>query len=95
MGVHQGEKYPCYKCGKVLASKKMWSRHTSASIQGHRVACPDCSKQYASSQGMKQHHRAKHGVDAPEVNEAFKCPHCGKMYQIKKEYVGTQASLCE
>ena len=33
---------------------------------------------------MKQHHRAKHGVDALEVDEAFKCPHCGKMYQIKK-----------
>ena len=84
MGVHRGEKYPCDKCGKVLASKKMWSRHTSACVRGHRVACPDCGKQYASSQGMKQHHQAKHGVDAPEVDEAFKCPHCGKMYQIKK-----------
>ena len=27
MGVHQGEKYPCTKCGKVLANKKMWKTH--------------------------------------------------------------------
>ena len=48
------------------------------------MACHDCGKQYASSQGMKQHHRAKHGVDTPEMDEVFGCPHCGKMYWIKK-----------
>ena len=48
------------------------------------MACPDCGKQYASSHGMRQHHRAKHGVDAPELDEGFWCSHCGKMYWIKK-----------
>ena len=32
MGVHRGEKYPCTKCGKVLANRKMWSRHTKACV---------------------------------------------------------------
>ena len=53
MGVHWVEKYPCTKCGKVLGNKKMWKRHTSACVQGKKVACPDCGKQYNSSQGMK------------------------------------------
>ena len=70
-GVHQGEKYPYGKCGKVLANKKMWKRHTLACVQGKRVACPDYGKQYASSQGMKQHHKAKHGADVPELDENF------------------------
>ena len=53
MGVHRGEKYPCDKCVKVLGSKDMWTRHTSTCVWGCKVACSDCGKQYASSQGMK------------------------------------------
>ena len=49
MGVCRAEKYQRGKCGKVLANKKMWKRHTSACVQGKKVACPDCGKQYASS----------------------------------------------
>ena len=59
IGVPRGEKYPCNKCGKVLVNRKMWSRHTKACVHGSKVACLDCGKQYASSQGMKQHHKAK------------------------------------
>ena len=82
MGVHRGEKYPCYKCGKVLTNKKVWRKHTSACVHGKKVACSDCGKQYAISQGMRQHHRARHGVDAPELHEGFKCPFCNRMYWI-------------
>ena len=62
----------------------MLRRHTKACVQGRKVSCPDFGKKYASSQGMKQHHKAKHGVDAPEMDDDFPCPHCKKMYQIKK-----------
>ena len=63
MGVHCGEKFPCSKCGKVLATRRMWTEHTKACVSGNRVACPDCGQEYASTQGMHQHHRAKHGAD--------------------------------
>ena len=79
-------KYPCTKCGRVLANKKMWKRHTSACVQGIKLACPDCGKQYASSQGMKQHQKAKDGADAPEMDEGFVCPYCHRVYRIKKSW---------
>ena len=86
MGVHRGEEYPCTRCGKVLTKRKMWSRHTMSCVKGHKVSCPDCGKQYASTQGMKQYHRAKHGADAPELDEHYVCPFCRKFYRIKKSW---------
>ena len=53
MEVHRGEKYPCAKCGKVLKNRKMWSRHSKTCVLSSKVVCPDCGKQYTSSQGMK------------------------------------------
>ena len=32
MGVHGGEKFPCSKCGKVLATRQMWTEHTKACV---------------------------------------------------------------
>ena len=32
MGVHRGEKFPCSKCGKVLATRQMWTEHTKACV---------------------------------------------------------------
>ena len=84
MGVHRGEKFPCEKCGKVLASRRMLRRHLSACVQGRKVPCHDCGKEYASTRGMKQHHKANHGVDAPKLDEGFYCPHCNKPFRVKK-----------
>ena len=53
MGVHRDEKFPCSKCGKVLANRRMHSRHTASCVQGKKVECPDCGKQYLSTQGLK------------------------------------------
>ena len=88
MGVHRGEKFPCDKCGKVLASRKMLRRHIKACVQGRKVSCPDCGKGYANSQCMRQYHRVKHSVDVPELDERFPCLHCDKAY-VNKEYAGT------
>ena len=84
MGVHRGEKFPCEKCGKVLASRRMLRVHVPACVQGRRVPCPDCDQSFASQQGMKQHFRVVHGPEAPEGDESFLCPHCAKAFSVKK-----------
>ena len=84
MGVHRGEKFPCERCGKVLATRRMLRAHVPACVQGKRVACTDCDKTFASAQGMRQHHKAIHGADAPERDESFLCPHCIKSFSVKK-----------
>ena len=83
MGVHRGEKFPCEKCGKVLASRRMLRVHVPACVQGRRVPCPDCDWSFASQQGMKQHFRVVHGPEAPG-DESFLCPHCAKAFSVKK-----------
>ena len=40
MGVHHGEKYPCSKCSKILASRHMLQAHQPACIQGKSIQCP-------------------------------------------------------
>ena len=87
MGVHRGEKFPCDKCGKVLATRKMYRVHTKACVQGKKVACPDCGQEFSSKQGMKQHHKAKHGVEAPEPGVGYSCPFCQKVYRICKTWI--------
>ena len=84
MGVHRGEKFPCEKCGKILASRRMLRAHVPASVQGRRVPCPDCDQSFASQQGMKQHFRVVHGPEAPKGDESFLCPHCAKAFSVKK-----------
>ena len=64
MGVHRGEKFPCGKCGKVLATRRYWTEHTQSCVQGKWVACPVCQKQFASAQTMHKHHKAQHGTDS-------------------------------
>ena len=88
MGVHWGEKFPCGKCGKVLATKRTWTEHTKACVSGIRVGCPDCGQEFSCNQGMHQHQKAKHGAEAPtQVRGGYICPFCGKGYQIKKTWV--------
>ena len=84
MGVHRGEKFPCEKCGKVLATRKMQKAHTAACVQGKRVPCSDCDQSFSSKQGMRQHFRVTHGAKAPERDESFLCPHCAKVFAVKK-----------
>ena len=86
MGVHRGEKFPCGKCGKVLASKRYWRDHTQSCVKGKTVACPVCRKPFASAQSMHNHHKAQHGADSLVPPGGFECPFCGKKYQIKKSW---------
>ena len=86
MGVHRGEKFPCGKCGKVLASKRYWRDHTQSCVRGKTVACTVCKKPFASAQSMRNHHRAQHGADSVVPPGGFECPFCGKKFQIKKTW---------
>ena len=86
MGVHRGEKFPCGKCGKVLASERYWRDHTQSCVKGKTVAYPVCRKPFASAQSMHNHHKAQHGADSLVPPGGFKCPFCGKKYQIKKSW---------
>ena len=56
MGVHRGEKFPCGKCGKVLVNRRYLAEHTQVCVQGNRVSCPVCNKQYSSAPSMCKHH---------------------------------------
>ena len=62
MGIHQGEKFPCGKCGKVLATRRYWTEHTQSCVHGKRVTCPVCRKLFASAQTMHKHHKANMGL---------------------------------
>ena len=84
MGVHRVEKFPCEKCGKILASRKMLRAHVAACVQGKRVSCSDCDWSFSSRQGMRQHFRVKHGAEAPERDKSFLCPQCAKVFAVRK-----------
>ena len=85
MGVHRGEKFPCSKCGKVLANKRMHTRHTASCVHGQKFECLVCGKKYASTQGLKQHQKVKHGADASDES-TYVCPYCNKEYHIEKNW---------
>ena len=93
MGVHRGEKFP------VRSVVRYWpvggcSGDTWVPVcRGGRSACPDCGKEYASTQGISQHHKANHGVDAPELDKGFYCPHCNKLFRVKKS-MKEHATMC-
>ena len=56
----------------------------AACVQGKRVSCSDCDQSFSSRQGMRQHFRVKHGAEAPERDESFLCPHCAKVFVVRK-----------
>ena len=86
MGVHRGEKFPCGKCGKVLVNRRYLTEHTQVCVQGTKVSCTVCDKQYSSVHSMCKHHRAKHGADSVIPQGSFVCPFCGKSFQVKKTW---------
>ena len=55
-------------------------------VQGTKVSCTVCDKQYSSVHSMCKHHRAKHGADSVVPQGGFVCPFCGKSFQVKKTW---------
>ena len=86
MGVHRGEKFPCGKCGKVLATRRYWNEHTQSCVHGKRATCPVCRKMFASAQTMRKHHKAQHGADSVVPEGGFICPFCSKAFMVKKTW---------
>ena len=84
MGVHCGKKFPCDKCGKVLASRKMLKFHQSSCVRGKQVSCPVGAKPYRLKQRILQHHKVAFGVDRPEMDKTFSCPFCSKSFNMRK-----------
>ena len=87
MDIHKGTSYPCTKCHKSLASRKMLRQHKKVCKGDQHHECEGCGKSYVSTQILRPHVKVKHGAEQPEQNEVFQCPHCQKEYTIKK-YVG-------
>ena len=86
MGVHRGEKFPCGKCGKVLALRRYWAEHTQSCVHGKRATCPVCRKLFASAQTMHKHHKAQHGADSVVPEGGFICPFCSKSFRVRKTW---------
>ena len=72
--------------GKVLVNRRYLAEHTQSCVQGKKVACPVCDKQYASVPSMQKHHRAKHGADSVVPPGGSVCPFCEKSFQVKKTW---------
>ena len=85
MWVHRGEKFPCSNCGKVLANKRIHTRHTASCVHGESSSAWFVVRKYVSTQGLKQHQKTKHGADAPDEG-TYACLYCGKQYHIKKSW---------
>ena len=93
MDIHKGTGYPCSKCHKSLASRKMLGQHEKACKEGLWHVCEECGKSYASAQILKQHAKAIHGGGWPEEDEVFQCSHCQKEYRVKKS-MWEHAGVC-
>ena len=96
MDVHKGMGYPCSRCHKPLSSRKMLRQHEASCKEGRRFTCGTCGKDYASAQIVKAHEKFHHGAAHPQPHpqpgQSFPCPHCAKVYQVKKsmrEHVST------
>ena len=94
MGVHRGEKFPCEKCEKVLASRRMLRVHVPACVQGRKVLCPDCDWSFASQQGMKQAFQGSAWVRGPWKGWEFPVPPLCKGIFSQEEQCGEHSRVC-
>ena len=65
MDVHRGEQFPCSNCSKLLASCHMLKAHQKGCIQGSKFIGEECSREYATKQGLRQHTRVTRGPEQP------------------------------
>ena len=72
------------KTGKELAKIPVGTRVLyKHNPDSSKIKCPKWCKGTISN---RSNQKAKHGADAPEMDENFVCPYCHKGYRIKKSW---------
>ncbi|CAG4958678.1 unnamed protein product [Colias eurytheme] len=80
---HENGAYPCNQCGKVLKTKTSKANHIESAHSKRTIKCHICDKP------MKHYNdRIKHMSEIHNITHTFKCPICGRVYNIK-HYLAT------
>ncbi|XP_038221059.1 zinc finger protein 665-like isoform X2 [Zerene cesonia] len=80
---HESGAYPCNQCGKVLRTKTSKANHIESAHSKRTIKCHICDKP------MKHYNdRIKHMSEVHNITHTFKCPICGRVYNIK-HYLAT------
>ncbi|XP_028168163.1 zinc finger protein 286A-like isoform X2 [Ostrinia furnacalis] len=80
---HESGNFPCSECGKVLKTKTSQANHMESAHSKRQMKCQICFKP------MKHYNeRIKHMSEVHNITHKFKCPICGREYNIK-HYLAT------
>ncbi|XP_047039465.1 zinc finger protein 37 homolog [Helicoverpa zea] len=80
---HENGHFPCSECGKILKTKTSKANHMESAHSKRVIKCQICFKP------MKHYNdRIKHMSEVHNITHKFKCPICGREYNIK-HYLAT------
>ncbi|KAJ8705685.1 hypothetical protein PYW08_012731 [Mythimna loreyi] len=80
---HENGNFPCAECGKILKTKTSKANHMESAHSKRVIKCQICFKP------MKHYNdRIKHMSEVHNITHKFKCPICGREYNIK-HYLAT------
>ena len=78
------QRYPCGQCESVYKQKKNLNQHLrqkhNQDLVNTVLICDKCPSKFTQKKSLIAHIKCQHG----EPSEEFKCTHCGKVYNQKK-----------